>query len=359
VGDYVTSKNIMQQLSTEDIIKIVENLGGHLYKINGNYMIFNSICCKPEKNKLYYYFDSERFYCYLNTCSCHYTIISLVQKVKGINYYDAVNYISSIIGRNIEEQTSQIIIKKIKDWEWINKFTKKEKITQKNEVLSEDILKQYIYAPVYKWVKEGISVPSQYKFGIRYDLESNRIILPKRNEKGELIGVTGRTLEVEYEELDIPKYFSLYSYQKSLELYGLWITKDAIRKKRKVVIFESEKSVLKCDTYYGNDNFTVGVEGSNISEEQKKLILKQDVGEVFLAFDKEYKTIYSQEYKNYLNNLLKIARDFYYYTKVYLILDRKGVLGYKDSPADRGRETLEYLMKNKIEVTKNMLTNIK
>jgi hypothetical protein len=344
------TKTFIQNLTPEDAIKIIENLGGELYKEHKNYLIFNSICCQPEKHKLYYYFDSHYFHCYLDTCSRNYSIFDLVCHVKKVNFYDAVNYIESILNKNVQNQIIQKLVYKIDDFEWINKFKKNDTDILKNPILDDSILNQYINVPYKGWIDEGISVKTQYKFNIKFDLESNRVVIPKYNIDGKLIGVTGRTIELKYKEEEIPKYFPLYPYQKSIELYGLWKTKNMINKKHKIIIFESEKSVMKCEEIYGNDNFSVAVEGSSISEEQVKLIIQQNVNKILLAFDKEYYSIYSKEYQTYYKHLKELALKFRNYADVYLVLDKWNYLSYKDAPVDKGKEVLEELLEHKEKV---------
>jgi hypothetical protein len=344
------TKTFIQNLTPEDVIKIIENLGGELYKEHNNYLIFNSICCQPEKHKLYYYFDSHYFHCYLDTCSRNYSIFDLVAHIKKVNFYDAVNYIESLLNKNVQNQTTQKLVYKIDDFEWINKFKKNDINIFKNSIINESVLNQYINAPYKGWIDEGIGVHTQYKFGIRYDLESNRVVIPKRNINGELIGVAGRTLEKNYKENEIPKYFPLYLYFKSVELYGLWKTKEAIKRKHKVIIFESEKSVMKCEEIYGDDNFAVAVESSSISDEQIKLILQLDVNKILLAFDKEYYSIYSEEYQRYCKHLKELALKFRNYADVYLVLDKWNYLSYKDAPIDKGKEVLEALLNKKEKI---------
>jgi hypothetical protein len=341
----------LKQLSDEDVIKVIEDLGGEVKKITNNAIVFSSICCKPEKYKLYYWLDSKKFYCFLDICNCkNYDLVELVSHIKNISKYEAFDYIQVILDIFYKHNLFQVPIKKIDDFNWINKFRKKNKEVLQNDILDEKVLNQYIDKPYWGWVNEGIGISTQYKYGIKYDLESNRIIIPKYNVNGQLIGVTGRTLETDYSENDIPKYFPLYSYSKSIELYGLWKTKEAIKRKRKIIIFEAEKSVMKCEEIYGDDNFAVAVEGSSISDEQIKLILQQGVNKILLAFDKEYYSIYSEEYQKYRKHLLELASKFRNYADVYLILDKWNYLSYKDAPIDRGKEVLETLLNKKEKV---------
>ena len=48
--------------------------------------------------------------------------------------------------------------------------------------------------------------------------------------------------------------------------------------------------------------------------------------------------------------IFNIAYTFCPYVTTYVLWDKENVLGYKDSPADKGQEVLEKLMKQKYEV---------
>ncbi|MGJ3548965.1 hypothetical protein ACR6EC_24350, partial [Bacillus subtilis] len=52
----------------------------------------------------------------------------------------------------------------------------------------------------------------------------------------------------------------------------------------------------------------------------------------------------------YQKKILKLAAKFTPYVRVYVLWDYEGLLDYKDSPADKGKETLEELMRRKIEI---------
>ena len=69
-----------------------------------------------------------------------------------------------------------------------------------------------------------------------------------------------------------------------------------------------------------------------------------------LAFDKEYEDPESKMAQLYANKLLNKVNKLTPYFTVYILWDKEGLLQYKDSPADQGKEVLEKLMKTKIEI---------
>ncbi|MCD2456804.1 hypothetical protein LRN53_15575, partial [Staphylococcus aureus] len=76
-----------------------------------------------------------------------------------------------------------------------------------------------------------------------------------------LIGIRRRSMikeEVDagYKYMPLKVGNILYNHQTMMNLYGLHKTKNSIERFKKVLIFESEKSVLKCQDFYGESNFT-------------------------------------------------------------------------------------------------------
>jgi hypothetical protein len=69
-----------------------------------------------------------------------------------------------------------------------------------------------------------------------------------------------------------------------------------------------------------------------------------------LAFDKEYYSIYSEEYQRYCKHLKELALKFRNYADVYLVLDKWNYLSYKDAPIDKGKEVLEALLNKKEKI---------
>lgn len=139
-----------------------------------------------------------------------------------------------------------------------------------------------------------------------------------------------------YEMLDIDKYFITPGYPKSINLFGLWENYDSIQKAGYVVIYESEKSVLKRDSL--RDSTGVALSGHTMSDEQVKILIALNV-DVVIALDND---VPIDEIK-YMCSKFKGIRNVYY------IKDKYDLLGAKDSPADAKNKIFAYLMKNKIK----------
>lgn len=367
---YFDSQTIGNKLSRGDIIKICDDLGNGMYEqdSSGNLIFCTQLCHEQgDSMKLYAYENQEEkrrwtFHCY--TCGDTYDIYELVIRARRnqgitITFTQAVKYVANITNNVFYKTQNTVIQYKIDDWDWINRLKSsqgKKNIPQLSEI-SEHILEIFCPYPHEIWLEEGISKESMKKYQISYWGEQNKIIIPHRDISGRLIGIRGRALnqsdiEAKRKYMPITIEGKVLKHTLGNNLYGLCQNEEAIKRIGKVIVFESEKSVLLCDTYYNQNNFSVAVCGSNITDTQCKMLLSLGVREVMIAFDKEYENPKSRLAELYYNKLLKLAYKLNPYCTVYLLMDTEGLLQQKDSPADNGKETLEKLMKNKIEVRK-------
>lgn len=271
-------------------------------------------------------------------------IISLVESVKKISFIDALKYLHKIL--NLDFKIKQQYNKIEKD-EKDNPLYIFEKVKCKHnkginvkdidiKILNESVLNDFISIPYIGWIREGIMSWTCEKFGIAYSYRRKRIIIPHRFwMTGELLGYNSRTTIDNADELDIKKYWITPTYQKSLNLYGLWENKDFIKKVGYIVIFESEKSVLKRDSL--GDSSCVALSGHTMSNEQVRIICGLNV-EVIIALDND---IPQQEIRD-------MCEKFYTYRRVSYIYDYMELLGEKDSPADVSNKEYQYLFENRI-----------
>jgi DNA primase len=203
-----------------------------------------------------------------------------------------------------------------------------------NIVLPNTVLNEYVSTPYLDWIKEGISYTTQKEFGIGIDLGSHRVTIPIHNRYGELIGVKGRLIG----ELtdDNPKYLYLYNLNKSIELFNLHRALDYIQEKGEVLVFEAEKSVMKCWTW-GIKN-AVSIMGSDISRVQAEILkrLGLDV-KIILCYDKD-KTV--REIKHYAK--------VFDTREVYGMYDKSNLLSDKDAPVDKGYDVFMKLYKENV-----------
>lgn len=302
--------------------------------------------------KLYYYDKTKNFHCYTQ-CGENFNIIELYHRYMILNhqeipYRDCEDYIRQYVctGEKSAPRKEEKVIK--------NETAKKVDFISL-PAYNENVLDLYVDYPHPLWKKDGITEEAMRHFGIRFSIQQNKIIIPHRDIDGRLIGLRARAIEPE--DIALGKYMpvydggQLYNHQLGFNLYGIYEHKEAIQKLRRVIIFESEKSVLLSDGFYGKYSTAVATCGSQLNKFQINLLTKKlGVNDIILAYDKEYIKPYSEEGKKYRQRLIDKCIRYRGLANFYYIFDERGLLQQKDAPCDRGQEIYENLLKRKIAI---------
>lgn len=156
---------------------------------------------------------------------------------------------------------------------------------EKRELLNypKQLLNLYPNSISSLFLKDGLNEVTQSLFDIRYDKESDRILIPVIF-KNNLVGMIGRYNSFEVPK-KVPKYFPILVYPKSEILFGYDLCESSIKSNGNVVLVESEKSVMK-SIQVGLFN-TLAVGGSNVSKSQINLLKGLNVKNVFVCFDSD------------------------------------------------------------------------
>lgn len=359
---------IKDALTEKDIELILTELGSSSPKhdANGNPM-FQTVCHGGHKHKLYYYHSTKTFHCYTDCSEVMdiYEVILRSKKQKGemFSFPDSVRLVSTLTGKSFSSLSAnnKTNIQIISDWEWINRLKREPKPEISLPVHDERILDLFLNLPNVWWENEGITLQVQQSFNIGYYIKEDRIIIPHRNVDGFLVGIRGRSMR--QEDIDAGRKYmpikiegKLYSHPTLYNLYGLHKTKEAIRRLKKVLLYESEKSVLLTEVFYGEDNFSVATSGGNISDWHIKTLLDMGAEEFFIGYDRQYQDPDSEEAYQYAEKIKRFARKIAPYATVYVLWDNQYRLNYKDAPCDQGKDVLEQLMGEKYEIkTKGMI----
>lgn len=344
---------IKESLTEDEIHSILRDLGSK-DPLMGNQ--FQTVCHGGHKHKLYYYHDSKTFHCYTD-CSENLDIFEVVERAKGISFPQAVQYVATSTGKTygfssvLNKSDNEII----NDWELINKYKKKDKIITQLPEYDSSVMDVFLPYPHEDWLNEGISYETQRNFDIGYYIREERIVIPHYDLNNKLVGIRGRSMlkediEAGKKYIPITVENKLYNHQTMFNLYGLHKTHEAIKRLRKVAIFEGEKSVLKCEDYYGDNNFGVASCSSTITNFHRDILLSLDIEEVIICFDSLSITATEQQIEEYQKKLLKLANKFTPYVRTYIVYDDFGLLESKQSPVDKGKDILEQLMKCKYEI---------
>jgi len=337
-------------LGENDILSLLEDLGAQPL-LQGKNIVCKTICHGGHKHKLIYFSDSKTFRCFTDKCG-NMSIFDLVSNAMNLDFRSSFKYVCMKFGISYQGDYSE------SDRIEMSFFQKFKSTYEKPEIkiLDEKILNTYDHLYHESWIKDGISAESMKKFGIMYSILDHQIIIPHRNEKGELIGVRGRNLNKQLVD-EGKKYMPVYWKKEILKhptgaaLYGLNLTKDDIKKYKTVILFESEKSVLQLDTMFPKMSIGVCLSGSSITSYQLDLLKELDIEEVVIALDKEYEEIGTEEEKFYAEKITSVfVNKLSPYYRTSVIWDVEGLLNYKSSPTDHGKEVFKRLFETRIQV---------
>lgn len=344
------AQSLKEQLSPNDIITLLNELGAEPYEQNGQ-IIARTVCHHGDSHKLYYYSDTQMFHCYTNCGS--FDIFELIQKESGREFSESFSYIRDYFG--YENSLTDYNYNDIIDLTFFNKFNKVIHY-EPLKTLSEKVLNRYNDNYHISWIKEGIMPSTMRKFDIKMSITDQQIVIPHRDENGNLVGVRARNLNKEVVDKGM-KYApvkqgnTFLNHPTGATLYGLYENKENIESVKKIVLFESEKSVLQLDSFYHGYGIGVCMSGSSFSDRQLDLIKNLDIDEVVIAVDKEFEKIGDDLERYYAQKIEKtIANKIKPYKNVSVVWDKKGLINMKDSPTDNGKDVWIELFRNRISL---------
>ena len=266
-------------------------------------------------------------------------IITLVMFILDLKFLSALKELHHMLGLKFEKFTPQKTEKKNDPLAiFKNVKSKSADCDMELKLYGDDVLEPYRNLPHILFVKEAISPQTQVKFRIGYCPHQKRITIPHRYYNGgenDFVGIIGRTVIENYDLFDIAKYFPLKKFPKGLNIYGLQENYKQIQETGMVVVMESEKSVLKSDTFGHNNIVAIG--SHEITPEQERILIGLNV-EIVIGFDKGIG----------LDFIEKTCKRFALHRKVSYIWDKYDLLGEKDSPVDKGLKRYLYLLKHRV-----------
>ena len=192
------------------------------------------------------------------------------------------------------------------------------------------------------------------KYNIKTSIIDEQIIIPHYDEDNRLVGVRCRNLNKQLVN-DGKKYMPVFQGNEMLNhstgsvLYGLNFNKDMINKRRKIILFESEKAVMQLDSYMPDMSIGVCLSGSSLTNKQIEIIKDLNVDEIIVAYDRDWEKLGDETEKYYARKIeetivKKLSSQFH----ISAIWDLYDDLETKQSPTDKGRETFIKLLNNRI-----------
>lgn len=344
----INYEEINELLTPERVKKILDKLKIP-YEDKGDFLIMPTVCHNASvddaSHKLYYYFNNHIFVCYTEDGN-----MSIWKFLR--NFYET---------RNIDYDWYTDIYKLITDdmselnfnYESYKTIKKKFDINKEVnlQVYDKKVLDSFIkYYPI-EWLNDRITKKAMDKFNILFSPWRNKIIIPHYNVNNELIGIRGRALNKDEIET-FGKYMPVqvegvwYKHPLSMNLYGLNVTKENIKKYKYCYLFEAEKSVLQLEGFK-MPNCGVAVCGSQFNKFALHLLMKEAAPqEIIICFDREEKPGEDK----YYTKLKQICEKYKNYANFSFIYDRRGLTDMKDSPTDKGEEIFKKLLGERVKV---------
>lgn len=344
---------LKSQITEDRIIGLMDALGAPLMKADSNNLVFPSIChhgadAMNHRPKLWFNQERQAFHCWV--CNLHTDAIGLVQHVKHLDFNQAVAYICSTLHLQVGQVEEN---NDVDNWTELRRFLPDAELEpDKLTTYDPAVLSLFDHLYPQEWLDYGISADILDKFGVGWYARQACISIPVVFN-GQLVGVRGRYTR----EQDIAKgkYRPICTLDgqvlklaTSEVLYGYDQNRAAIEKSRQVVLFESEKSVLKSPSYGINNSLAVF--GSNISKRHIQLLLELGVNEVVIAFDSDYKQVCDDEFKFFVAKMKKLAAKLRSYFNVSIIYNNQGYDMYKCNMMDISYEQAMKLWESRVRV---------
>lgn len=368
--DY-NKEEIKNQLTEQNIFDLLVEWGGNPTQ-NPAWIISDTICHnKPGvgSHKLYYYYNTKLFRCFTGGCEePYFDIFELYRKVQHIQFnrsLDLNEAIRELASRFSIEGVWRQAEEGIEDWEILDGYERIQNIEPQSQKITlkeydKKILNNFNYkVHITPWLKDNISEAAMHLANIGFYAGGDQITIPHYDKDGRFIGLRGRTLcdeEAEkygkYRPLRINKL--LYNHPLGMNVYGLNWAKNNIRAFQKAIVFESEKSVLQYISMFGEKaDIAVACCGSNLSVFQLNELLECGAKEIVVAFDRQYKEPYDDEYNKWIKRLRSFYDKYSSNVVISFILDKDHILGYKDSPIETDKDNFLQLYKNRIVLGQN------
>lgn len=359
-------KAIREELSIDNYFQLVTEWGGNP-EFTPFGFISDTICHNPPgegSRKLYFYENSDLFKCYTD-CDCAFDIFELTIKVaqiqsnRKIDLNDAVRYLAAKFNIVIALDDTEDI--GLADWQYLIAYDKINDIPTANQVpqlkeYDKRILEPLAINPNYltPWINDHIKPEILAHAQIGYNFSTDQISIPHFDKDGRFIGLRGRTMVKEdaerfgkYRPMIINK--QQYNHSLGLNLYNLNNSKDNIKRMGKAIVFESEKSTLQFQSYFGLENdISVACCGSSVSSYQIQLLIEAGAREIIIAFDRQFQELGDNEFKHLKTKLLSLHKKYKNEVLISFIFDKHLITSYKASPTDEGPEKFMQLFKERI-----------
>lgn len=304
---------------------------------------------------LIFYPDTKIFQGY--SAGRAYDAIALVQTRLNLlgqtcSFIDACNWILEKTGLDTTKITKPLTNNHVYDWSELERFVRVRKYGNQLPEYNRNIINTL--PPLYPqaWIDEGISEETMAKYQIRYYERCNQTVIPCFDDEARLIGVRVRNWDKD--RVEQAKYMPLitldgqcYKFNTNQVFYGINYNKPEIERTGKVIIVESEKAVMKLDTYMGRHNIALGMYGSNLGIQRRNQLIKMGVNTVSYVVDNDFigqDDEFFEQWREKIQHFIKLWEGF---CRIEIVWDNLGLLGPKENATDRTKEVWEQLWENR------------
>ena len=352
-------KKLKKSLSLAHHKQIMQALGIPSYSENSTQIVYytgdKNVDSYKGSPKLYFYKDTSIYVGM--TAGRSYDIISLTQTRLALlkqpcSFLDACQFILDTT--NINPDSISHVKKEghVYDWSNLERFIKVRKYGNQLSEYNRNIIDTL--PPLYPqaWIDEGISEETMDKYQIRYYERCNQTVIPCFDDEARLVGVRVRNWDKD--RVEQAKYMPLvtldgqcYKFNTNQVFYGINYNKPEIERTGKVIIVESEKAVMKLDTYMGRHNIALGMYGSNLGIQRRNQLLKMGVNTVSYVVDNDFigqDDEFFEQWREKIRHFIKLWDGF---CRVEIVWDNLGLLGPKENATDRTKEVWEQLWENR------------
>ena len=362
------NKVLYEQMTEDDYYIVMRRLG-----VNHRGNRFQSCCHHRNPNdggyNLAFNPNSKSFMCF-SQCSCSYSLLSLVKKHKELvdgkcSTWSAMKFICDQVNIpfNFKEEVKQV---NTNIYKWQNSLLKYTKNKNKNielRVYNKKILNYFPKIYHTDWIDYGISEEVLDKYNIGWYNYKQQITIPCYRQNGDLIGIRVRNMNP---EIDI-KYIPLqlldgteFNFPTNEVFYGENFNWTNVQRTKSVILVESEKTVMKYESWYGaKNNICLGLYGSVLSNAKLKKLLSWNCETFYICLDSDFESIeYSNNdgkitsYEKFEKKVMNIYNKLKPYAKsIYVIYNNLGFENcYKYSITDYTREQFEKIWNNKEKI---------
>lgn len=364
MNNQINTKTLKARLKLSDYEKLFKALNIPIYSKGDKYWKLYTGCHNKDpysgSPKLLFYPETGLCQC-LTQCNCTTDIIGLVQRRLGVlgkpsSFMDSVN----IILESTEMDLSDIrrINTKKYEYNWekdLGKFIRFRRTGSELPEYDKSILNCLNISLPQDWIDEGISVETLQKYNIGYYERLCQTTIPCFDKDGRLIGIRVRNWNPERAETAkyMPLYLAdntCYKFNTNDVFYGINYNWANIENTQTVILVEGEKSVLKADTWFGENSNVLALYGSQIGTKRRNQLIKMGVKKVILALDSDFYIGNDTDmcYTKFVEKITKLGMLFKNYCEVEVIYNNIGLDGYKCSPFDFDLETYKKLYENRV-----------